>query len=101
MFRVCISSRLLQVIAFEFSVFTPKIVTLLLIWEWLGHINWFQCLLNFIRWLLGFPYGLRCYRISVISWFHLLRLLVLLELSLHMLLYLESRLSLSSHSRDQ
>jgi hypothetical protein len=70
MFRVCISSQLLQVIAFEFSVFTQKIVTPLLIWEWLGHINWFQCLLNFIRWLLGFPYGLRCYRISVISWFH-------------------------------
>jgi hypothetical protein len=29
---------------------------------------------------------------------HLLRLRVLLELSLHLLLYLESRLSLSSHS---
>jgi hypothetical protein len=64
------SSRLLQVIAFWILGFHPKIVTLLLIWEWLCHINWFQCLLNFIRWLLGFPYGLQYYRISVISWFH-------------------------------
>jgi hypothetical protein len=32
---------------------------------------------------------------------HLLRLLALLELSLHLLLYLKSRLSLSSHGRDQ
>jgi hypothetical protein len=33
--------------------------------------------------------------------YHLLRLLVLLELSLHLLLYLERRLCLSSHSREQ
>jgi hypothetical protein len=32
---------------------------------------------------------------------HLMRLLVLLELSLHLLLYLEGRQSLSSHSREQ
>jgi hypothetical protein len=32
---------------------------------------------------------------------HLLRLLVLLELSLRLLLYLKCLLSLSSHSRDQ
>jgi hypothetical protein len=70
MFCVATSSRLLQVMAFESSVFTPKIVILLLVWEWLGHINWFQCLSNFIRWLPGSPYEFRCYRISVISWFH-------------------------------
>jgi hypothetical protein len=49
MFCVCTLSRLLQVIAFELVVFTPKIVTLVLVLFYLGMARPHQLVSLFIE----------------------------------------------------